>query len=438
MQSLESSNSPTDNSRVFTTFVILLRVLVGAVFVVSGFVKMIDIYGFIFKIEEYLAVWHFVVPRTIILTGAMLLCVFEFAGGVMVATGIWKRMAVWWLTLIMCGMTLLTAWIYFADPVDDCGCFGDFVKLSNGATFLKNIVLLAALLWLSKVNSRVKLNLFHPSIQWIPITLLVAYIVLIGLYGYNVQPMLDFRPYPVGTQLSAAQFDESGNEADEMLFIYSKDGREKTFDIDHLPDESWTFVDAISPDDDSQDSSLTIYDDSEDVTEEVLDGEGEMLILVIAEPARMDISYTFALNELYEWAISHDVRMVALIAPSTNGIEVWRDLSMADYPCYTVEDTKLKELSRGVMSLVYLDNGQIIWKRALGSLTPEDIESITSDSVKLSTFAPESKDLLIRLTLILIVALIVVYLIQDTIQLIARKLRRLDKKLLNEDVKDSE
>ena len=41
---------------------------------------------------------------------------------------------------------------------------------------------------------------------------------------------------------------------------------------------------------------------------------------------------------------------------------------MAAYPCYSAEDTALKEFSRGVMSLVLIDNGRIKGKSTVSSL----------------------------------------------------------------------
>ena len=41
----------------------VLRLALGAVFILSGFVKLVDLWGFVFKIEEYLAVWNLMQPH---------------------------------------------------------------------------------------------------------------------------------------------------------------------------------------------------------------------------------------------------------------------------------------------------------------------------------------------------------------------------------------
>ncbi|MDE6265141.1 MAG: DoxX family membrane protein, partial [Paramuribaculum sp.] len=157
------------------TIVWLLRVFVGAVFIISGFAKADDLYGFIFKIEEYLDVWGMPEPRSLVLVGAMALSMAEFLLGSMLLLGCYRRAVVWLLLLMMAGMLPLTAYIYFTDPVPDCGCFGDFLILSNGATFFKNILLTAALIYLIKYNNKID-GLFGAYIQWLVATVCAAYI----------------------------------------------------------------------------------------------------------------------------------------------------------------------------------------------------------------------------------------------------------------------
>lgn len=436
MPTPEPSGKVRTVTRRLAVAVIILRLIAGATFIISGFVKMIDLYGFIFKIEEYLAVWGWSLPRSVTLLGAMMLCAVEFVGGCMLVTGMLKRAATWLLTLVMAAMTLLTAWIFVMDPVSDCGCFGEFIKLSNDATFAKNIVLLAALLFLCRYNARVRRELLHPAIQWLGITVIALYIIIIGLYGYNIEPMLDFRPFPVGSGLVASPDEaEDGDEEDEDLrYVYSKDGVERTFGIDELPDSTWTFVDAVGSSSSELErrevSALTVYDDNdEDVTSSVIDGNGKQLFLIIPEPVRMDISYTFRLNELYQWTSRNSIRMIALIAANRDGIERWRDLSMAAYPCYTVEDTKLKELSRGIMSLVYVDNGRIVFKRNLSSITADDIDNIISGRIRPDDIAPATHRWLIRLSVGLVALLTLITALQDTISVLVRRIRRFDKRL---------
>ena len=154
-------------SRWFATVVWTLRVLIGSLFVMSGLVKGIDLWGFIFKIEDYLAVWGFTEPRSLVLMGALLISGYEFVFGFMLATGCYKRVAVWALTAMMAVMLPLSAYIAIANPVSDCGCFGDFWIISNTWTFIKNILISAALIFLLIFNRRLRVGMYQPAIQWI-------------------------------------------------------------------------------------------------------------------------------------------------------------------------------------------------------------------------------------------------------------------------------
>lgn len=396
MPSSESSNSQTDRTeprtadiqatvhpwRVSNTnrvIIWMLRLLLGGVFVMSGLTKSIDLWGFLFKLEEYLGVWHITQPRSVAFMAAMLISGYEFVLGALLMLGCYKRVSVWGLTLTMVVMLPLTLYLWIADPVSDCGCFGDFLKLSNGATFLKNVVITAGLLYLIKWNARLKESLFNPAIQWIVGALITLYILIVGLYGYNAQPMADFRAFPVGTQLLGDGTDES----DDFLFIYEKDGHTKEFTIDNLPDSTWEFVDRIEqPSDESGSHTgdhLAIFDGDDDVTAEVIEAEGEQYLLVIPEPRRADISNSYTINEIKEKADSLGIPFIALLGTDARGISLWTDVAMAEYPCYSADDTQLKELVRGNISLVMLRDGVVESKTTVSSMMPEIIENPPSD-----------------------------------------------------------
>lgn len=349
-----------------------LRLIVGSVFLLSGLVKEIDLWGFVFKLEEYLTVWDMRQPRSLVLIFAMGVSAYELVFGFLLAAGCYKRFAPWALTASMAVMLPLTAYIAFANPVSDCGCFGDFWIIDNDWTFIKNLVLTGLLVVLLIYNPRVREGLFKPAIQWMVGALVTLYAIIVGLYGYNIQPMLDFRPFPPGTML-AQDFDEDVDYMPMPGFIYEKDGERREFPADVIPDSTWTFVERTGEEpEDVLPPALTIYDGEADVTDLAISSEGLEILLVIPELRRADISYTYYLNELCEKADSAGIPMVALIGDTSRGIEMWKDISMASYPCYSVENTRLKELSRGIMSFVLLDSGRVVGKSTVSALAGGD------------------------------------------------------------------
>ena len=364
--------------------VFLLRIAVGCVFICSGFTKSIDLWGGVYKIEEYLQVWGVAMPRTLVLAGAALLCWTEFVAGVLVLLGCYRRVAVWVLTAFMALMLPLTGYIWVADPVSDCGCFGDWLLLSNAATFWKNVAITAALIPLLLWNRRVP-GLFVPYTQWIVGAWVSAFIIAIGIVGYTVNPLIDFRRFPVGTDLYAAAnglYDRSLEPVYE--FIYKKDGVEKAFTEDNLPDEAegWEFVDRklVSGSEDFNDG-LTVFDsDDNDVSSEVITNQGSALLVVIPEVRRVNPGQTFLMNELAERMRADGGELVALLAKDDDGMEYWRDISMANYPVYQVESTVLKELVRGNPGVVVLKDGRVRGKMTFSWLE-RDTDGVLSEDI---------------------------------------------------------
>lgn len=407
-----------------------LRLLVGGVFVMSGFVKMVDPWGFIFKLEEYLGLWGMSVPRTIVLIGAMAVSGFEFVVGALLAMGCYKRVAPWLLLLMMGVMLPLTAYIWLENPVSDCGCFGDFWKISNRATFLKNLLITAALVALAVWNRRVKRGLFSPAIQWVVGGLITLYIILIGLYGYSVAPVLDFRSYPEGVSLAETE----GAEEPDYAFIYRKGAEEREFSIDNLPDSTWEFVDRRElPSQHSAQGStpvpanpLVIFSGDEDVTSQVIAPEGNQLVVVIPEPRRADISYTFTVNEMYEYADSCGIPLVALLGGGEEAVRQWEDIAMAEYPCYSADDTQLKELSRGALSVVSLYNGRVTGKATVSSMNGAVIESPRSETEFLAEVKgrPRPQKVFLTLNVAFGVVLLLLYLCQGVILAVRFKIRQ--------------
>lgn len=283
-------------------FVWLFRILTGATFIVSGLSKMIDVWGFVYKIEQYLAVWEMPQPRSLVLAVAMALSGIEFLLGFFMATGCYKRTSAWLMSLIMLGMLPLTLYIWIADPVSDCGCFGDFLVISNFATFLKNVALAAMLVYLLFNNHKVS-GMFTAYSQWLVAFVAFLYILAIGLFGYHVQPLIDFRPYKVGTPLLG---DDSPADAEEQfVFIYEKGGERHEFGEDELPDSTWTFVDRKEAGNMARDErAFAVFDGDDDVTAEVLAPDSLQVLLLIPELDNIDVSSTYLINEMNRYVES--------------------------------------------------------------------------------------------------------------------------------------
>lgn len=360
-----------------------VRILTGFLFIFSGFVKAIDPWGTILKVFEYLGVLGFQVWPSIVTVGVFGLCAIEFVVGVFLLTGCFRKSCPIVAALIMCFMLPLSLWVAISDPVPDCGCFGDALVISNTATFIKNIILSAGICWLIIYNTKA-VCLISPAFQWLSVVASGLFVIIIESLGYFYQPLIDFRPYPIGTKVFAAGPDNDDGE--QYTFVYEKDGQEHEFGInDTLPSESegWIFKGRrVKPGSGKAPSSedkgglhLFDLDDYEDVTEEVADGQNPLLLVMIPNVSRVSPATTWKLNSLYEWSAENSVGMVGVVAGNKDEIEKWEDLSMAEYPLYLADDTSIREVVRGNPGIVYLKDGKVVWKTSLSAIDIDDFLS---------------------------------------------------------------
>lgn len=362
--------------KVLTTWIV--RILVGSVFVFSGFTKSVDVWGTFYKIEDYLGVMGLDLWPNLISVGSFLLCMLEFVTGAFLLLGCFRKSIPVVMAVVMGFMLPFTLWIALFDPVKDCGCFGDAYIISNWNTFWKNVALTAGVVWLMIYNRRIHW-IITPSLQWICFIATTIYIAAIALIGYYDQPLLDFRPFKTGTALVN---EENGDAYEpQYVFVYEKDGVKKEFgQDDEMPDEAdgWKFVDrketrqAKIPENDN--SSLFITDENNDEIDvtEAIPPYGAEFILFMPSLGDLPIASSYKINSLYSWAQEHDVAMVALTGGTKEEIVRWKDIAMAGYPVFRMDDTMIKMIVRGNPALVYLEDGRIQWKRSLQSIPIDD------------------------------------------------------------------
>ena len=109
------------------------RLLMAITFIFSGFVKGIDPLGTQYKITDYLEALHidWMFPSWSTLLMSIVLAMCEFAIGIFLLLAIRRKLVSKIALRVMSVMTLITLWIVIADPVKDCGCFGDAIVLTN-------------------------------------------------------------------------------------------------------------------------------------------------------------------------------------------------------------------------------------------------------------------------------------------------------------------
>ena len=360
---------------------VLMRLTVGGVFVFSGFTKGIDPWGTCYKITDYLNAMGLERWSSAALFIAAAMAALEFMLGIAIVVGAYRRSSPWIALLVMLVMTPLTLWLAVTGAVPDCGCFGDALHLSNWATFGKNVLLLLGVIYLILFNTSVR-GIFGPAVQWMVMAASFAFVMAVAYNGYFTQPLIDYRPFPVGTCLIAQDnidASDSDEGEDDFIFIYSKDGEEHEFSIDSLPDEDdgWEYVTRyhakrprgkVIVQDGSHNSIAIMDEDGDDVTLDVLGGSRRTALLLFPDLPDVGVASSFTLNELTDAALVNDAQVIGLTPASQDEIDHWKDISMADYPIYNMDDSELKSMARGNPAVAYVEDGVIRWKRTLSSL----------------------------------------------------------------------
>lgn len=367
---------PKTKSLVLNVAVNVCRLLLAVTFIFSGFVKANDPLGTVYKLEDYVhAMAWFTLPDTFLLGCAVILAFFEFTLGVYILFAI-KRRATSVITLVfMVLMTLLTIYIVIANPVEDCGCFGDVLILSNGATLAKNIVLLGAAVLVNRYY-RMQKDFLGSTMKWFIVFLSLCFIVGYAVYCIICLPVLDFRPYKVGTNLREAVM--SGQQKFDVKIIYEKDGN--TLELgaeDEDPDSTWTYVETrrtkIAAENLATADFYVADADGEDVTEEILWADGFTLLLIIPNLMNADEGCVDKVNELYDYAQEKGWGFYCLTSSEERRAQTyWNDHTGAEYAYYTAEERMLKTVVRGLPGLVLLHDGIIVKKWSNYNLPQEE------------------------------------------------------------------
>ena len=363
------------------TVVNVCRFVLAATFIFSGYVKAIDPLGTLYKLKDYAAAMSLngLLPDWVLVGVAIALGALEFALGVFMLFAV-RRHVVSRITLaFMTAMTVLTLWIFVADPVKDCGCFGDALKLTNGETLLKNIVLIACaalVAWRPADMAR----FISRSNQWIVRYYTVAYIVITSVYCLYTLPIFDFRPYHVGTNIKQDMEIPEGAEQPEFesTFLLRKNGETREFTLDNYPDSTWEYVDTRTVQTKKgyeppiHDFALTTCDTGEDITEQVLTKKGYTFLLISPRLAVADDSNFGDIDQIYEYAEENGADFYCVTASANDEIERWRDLTGAEYRFCNTDETTLKTMIRSNPGLMLLKDGTIIDKWSHNALPQTD------------------------------------------------------------------
>ena len=335
----------------------IARLVLAVTLILSGFVKAVDPLGTQYKIQDYLTAMGLggIVPDLLTLSASVLLSGLEFILGICLLFAIRRRLVSKVVLIMMVPMTMLTLWLAIADPIHDCGCFGDALVLTNWQTLWKNVVLLAlaVIVWRWPLLMP---RLIGESNQWIVFNYSSLFILLVvALRSLYTLPQFDFRPYYIGADI--------------------REGWQKMIEGEDSPYADF-FIESIN--------------DGEDITEQVLNDKGYTLLLIAPHLEQADDSQLDELNRIYDYSVEQGYPFYCLTASSAKAISRWQDMTGAEYPFCQTDDITLKTMIRSNPGLMLLKDGKVIRKWSHNALPEEEELSGRLEDIELGQMPSDS------------------------------------------------
>ena len=343
----------------------IARILVGALFIFSGFIKANDTLGFSYKLVEYFEIFHtnFLVPIAEPL--ATFICIFEILLGFTLLMGARRKLTLWLLMLMIVFFTFLTFYSAYFDVVKECGCFGDFLHLTPWTSFTKDLVLLVLIIILF-IGKEFINPLFGQRFENILLVIILAATTYFPIYTYNNLPLIDFRPYAIGKNIPA----QTKGIPDEVKFYYTlknkKTGEVKEFD--RWPDNWDSLYTYISPrteilkkgvDPKIKDFSISDVNGS-DYTQDIIENPDYNFLLICYD---LDKTNKDVFGKVADFAAlcKHDnVTFVVLTASTKETIEKFKQSTKTTIDFYNSDGTVLKTMIRSNPGLMMLKGGTVI------------------------------------------------------------------------------
>ena len=364
--------------RAFRILAHVCRFILASTFIVSGFVKSVDPWGTALKVNEYLSIYGLEWLSPVAMIFSIWLCGAELMMGLMLTFKVRIRLISIFAVLSMTFFTVLTflsaTWI----PVEDCGCFGDALKLSPWATFFKNLALLplAVIVWWRYRPDRI----FAFSRLELVLTVLFFSIGMgVGTYCYRHLPLIDFLPYKVGVNIRAEMEQAARETHEEDVVIVCRNkrtGKVREFglkDREWHNTKRWEWVDTRVEADDSEEhvvvkpliSEFSLRDAAgEDATALVTESKGRLYMICVTRFDKISPKCAERLRGVVERAEAEGAEVLCV---TPERLTEGEPCPLAgdgerDVKCCNIDATVMKTILRAETGLVVLDEGTITAK----------------------------------------------------------------------------
>lgn len=357
------------------------RILVGGLFIFSGFIKANDPLGFSYKLEEYFEVFQadsgmafFGWFAHIALPLAIVICASEIILGVLLLIGIKRDLTLWLLFAQIAFFTFLTFYSACYNKVTHCGCFGDFLKLKPWESFWKDVALMILITLLFAGRTHIN-PVFYPMVNQVLLVTGILFSFGFPIYAFRNLPPLDFRPYAPGMSIKEnMKYPPDYAPAEyETGFIYEnlKTGAKEHFTAKNYPwqdtlnwkwfaTENVVVKEAVNP---PKISDFNVSDaEGNNITEAVLNDKNYSFWLIAYDLTQSadDPELMARINDFYKLASGEKLKFMAFTASSANDVDAFKHKHNALYDFATVDGTVLKTMIRSNPGLMLVKDGKVI------------------------------------------------------------------------------
>jgi hypothetical protein len=319
------------------------------------------------------------------------LATLEFLLGVFLVFNIFPKKTATTAFFFMTFFTLLTLTLAIFNPVTDCGCFGDAIKLTNWQTFWKSVVLMvfATFLYISRNQLRSPYSL---SIQNVFLFAMLVYVLGISIFSLRHLPLIDFRPYSVGSNIPEGMTipEDAPQPEYKTTFILEKNGEQKEFNEDNYPyeDTTWVFVDSKSQLI-NQGYTPPIHDfvlqhpENGNITDQLMSIKGPLLLTISPVIKEVENEYALQLAQIKQTASEQDIPFFVITSSTLEDAEEFNDINKTDFDFLQGDETNLKTIIRSNPGLLLFVNGTVAGKWHYNDLpTSDELKNPLSTALK--------------------------------------------------------
>lgn len=347
------------------------RMIVGLVFIFSGFVKAVDPLGSTYKFEDYFTAFGMEWMHPFALYLAIFMSAIEFILGIAFLFNVKMKLSAWGILLFMIVFTPLTFYLAIANPVSDCGCFGDALKLTNWQTFYKNIVIDVFLL-IVFFNRKTMINKINGLIQNAVLLIFSLFILGISVYCYMHLPIIDFRPWKIGNKIAEQVVPTP--EISEVFLVYKniETGNKIEYTAQTLPWQDTIlmakleFVEqrkAVTQEfKEAPIHDFIISDKYGEYTDKYVNNNNYQFLLIMHNVRKANKKSFNEINNFYKECLKDSISLIALSASDSANVSVFKGDVNTEIPFYEIDETALKTVIRSNPGLVLLKNGVVLDK----------------------------------------------------------------------------